>query len=86
MVETSLVPVQLTAYDTKWLQVSEPPTEFADSSGQSPVASKNLGNQILTFFVLVGSQSLIGTFTVVLPIFKDKSLLTERPKRQRVIG
>jgi peptidoglycan/xylan/chitin deacetylase (PgdA/CDA1 family) len=86
MIETSLVPVQLTAYDAKCLQLSEPLNKFADSSGQSPVTSKSLVTQAFTLFVLVGSQSMICTFTIVLPMFKDKKLVTERTKRHRVIG
>jgi hypothetical protein len=80
MVEASLVPMQLTAYDAKWLQVSESPTKLAGSSGQNSVVLKSLVNEVFFLLAFVGSQSLIGAYIIVLPRFKDKKLVTERPK------
>ena len=74
MVETSLVPTQLTAYDARLLQAGESLT----GSGYSPVNGfvvlESLGNGIFAFLVLVGSQSLIGVCGITLPKFKIKKL------------
>ena len=56
IVEAGLVPVQLTAYDAKWLQVSESPTKLSDSSGQNSVVSKSLVNEVFFLLAFVGSQ------------------------------
>jgi hypothetical protein len=81
IVEASLVPVKLTAYDSKWLQVTEPPTKFTDSTGKNSFVLKSTVNEVFALLVLVGSQSLIGGYTIVLPRFKDKKSVTGRPKK-----
>ena len=80
MVETSLVPAQLTAYDAKLLQTVELPTKFADSNAHTLVVTKGAVNEVYALFVLFGSQALMGF--PVLPKFKGKKLRTflrERP-------
>ena len=76
MVETSLVPAQLTAYDAKWLQAVESPTEFADSNAHTLVVTKGVVNEVYALFVLVGSQALSGVYCLVLPKYKGKKLRT----------
>jgi hypothetical protein len=76
VVETSLVPAQLTAYDAKWLEANELPTEFGYSSAHSLVVSKSLVNGVYALFVLVGSQALSRVYSVVLPKYKGKKLRT----------
>ena len=74
MVETSLVPTQLTAYDAKLLQAGESLTGSEYSPVNGFVALESLGNGIFAFLVLVGSQSLIGVCGIILPKFKIKKL------------
>ena len=76
VVEVSLVPAQLTAYDAKWLEANELPTEFGYSSAHSLVVSKSLVNGVYALFVVVGGQALSGVYSVVLPKYKGKKLRT----------
>jgi hypothetical protein len=74
MVETSLVPTQLTAYDARLLQAGESLTRLGYSPVNGFVVLESLGNGIFAFLVLVGSQSLIGVCGITLPRFKIKKL------------
>jgi len=76
VVEVSLVPAQLTAYDAKWLEANELPTEFGYSSAHSLVVSKSLVNGVYALFVLVGGQVLSRVYSVVLPKYKGTKLRT----------
>ncbi len=57
IVEAILVPAQLTAYDSKWLQTNEQPNQFG-SSEDSFVVSQSVASVESAFFMLIGSQVL----------------------------
>jgi hypothetical protein len=65
-VETSLVTMQLTAYDAKWIQAGE---SLSGSSGSNPFSfgfANNLLNEAFALFVLIWSQGLSGTCLLAL--------------------
>jgi hypothetical protein len=76
VVEVSLVPAQLTAYEAKWIEAGELPTGLGYSSTNSLVVSKSLVNGGYAIFVLVGSQALSGVYSLALPKYKGKKLRT----------
>ena len=63
VMEVSLVPAQLTAYDAKWLEANKLPTEFGYSSAHSLVVSKSLVNGVYALLVLIWGQALSGFLT-----------------------
>jgi hypothetical protein len=66
IVETSLAPTQLTAYDAKWLQACEAAGGSCVSNPFSFGFANNILNVAFALFVLVWSQSLISTYMLVL--------------------
>ena len=63
VVEVSLVPAQLNAYDAKWLEANKLPTEFGYSSAHILFVWKSLVNGVYALFVLVWGQALSGFLT-----------------------
>jgi uncharacterized repeat protein (TIGR02543 family) len=75
VVETDLVPAQLTAYDVVWLDIGELSAGFADSNGSNVVVSENLLGMDAGFFVLVESQVVLLVFWLVFIQYQNRKLL-----------
>jgi hypothetical protein len=65
VVEASLVPMQLTAYDAKWLQISESTSESSNLISSIIDISTNLVRSSLLIIALFASQSLAAVYTIV---------------------
>jgi phenolic acid decarboxylase len=74
IVETSLVPAQLTAYDAKWINIGEPSTGFVVSQGNSAVISKSLINEVYWPFVFAVSLTLSNIFCFVFLFYRIKKI------------
>ena len=70
VVEVSLVPAQLTAYDAKWVEAGELPAGAGSSRAESLVVSNSLLNAVYALSVLV----LSGVCSLLLFRFKGKNL------------
>ena len=76
VVETNLVPAQLTAYDAKWIEASELSSASVFSSEDSLSVSKSLMSGVFALFVPVESQALACVYCLLLFRFEGKKLLT----------
>ncbi len=74
IVEASLVPAQLTAYDAKWLQTDELNSGSAGSNAPNFGFSNNLLNEAFALFVLILSQGLGGIYIAALLNYKNKKI------------
>jgi hypothetical protein len=72
VLETSLAPAQLTAYDAKWIEVGESSIGSAPSQGTSFVVLKSLTTAVSVFPVLFGIQVFGGVYSSLLSPQKGK--------------
>jgi hypothetical protein len=76
VVETGLVPAQLTAYDAKWLEVGESSTGFGVSQGTNLVVSKILMNTNYAALVLIEGLALSDVCCIFLLKYRVNKLRT----------
>jgi len=76
VVEVSLIPMQLTAYDAKWLEAGDLAVESADSIAQILALTRNVATGVFVFVALFTSQILSGVSSRALLLrYKGKNLL-----------
>jgi len=74
IVETSLAPAQLTAYDAKWLEVGESASESAVSKTPRFSFSSNMLNEAFALLILVWSQGISGISVIALLNYRSKKI------------